>query len=160
MKTAIVYYSMSGNTAQTAEKIAAELGADLIRIDPVKEYPSKGIRKFIWGGKSAVMGDTPALQPYRFDGSYDRIIFGTPIWAGNFAPPIRTFIKENRDALEEKSISAFVCCAGGDTAKAFEKLRQYLEVNVLEAQLELVDPKDKPSPENDEKLKAFCKKLK
>ena len=43
MKTAIVYYSMSGNTQQTAETIAEELGAELIRIDPVLyEGPEQG----------------------------------------------------------------------------------------------------------------------
>lgn len=160
MKTAVVYYSMSGNTRQTAEKIAAALGADLIRIEPVKEYPSKGFKKFLWGGKSAVMGDTPALQPYRFDGDYDTVIIGTPLWAGTMTPPIRSFIMENKEKLSGKSIAAFVCCAGGDTAKAFEKLRQCLEVNVLEAQLELVDPKDKPSESNEKKLNAFCEQLK
>ena len=41
MKTAVVYYSMSGNTQQTAEKIADALGADLIRIEPKKEYRPK-----------------------------------------------------------------------------------------------------------------------
>ena len=160
MKTAIVYYSMSGNTRQTAEQIASKLNADLIRIDPVKEYPSKGFRKFIWGGKSAVMGDTPALQPYRFDADYDRIIFGTPVWASCFTPPIRSFIKENRDALNGKSIAVFTCFSGGGADKAIEKLRQYLEIDHFAAELILIDPKDKPSAENKEKLKAFCEKLK
>ncbi len=160
MKTAIVYYSMSGNTAQTAEKIAAGIGADLIRIDPVKEYPSKGFRKFFWGGKSAVMGETPALQPYRFDGSYDRIIFGSPVWASTFAPPIRTFIDDNRQLLDGKSIAAFFCSSGGGTEKAYAKLRQCLEVDVLEAQLDLIDPIAKPSPENEQKIKTFCDRLK
>lgn len=44
MKTAVVYYSMSGNTRQTAEKIRSAVGADslaaqLILFDP-KEKPS------------------------------------------------------------------------------------------------------------------------
>lgn len=159
MKTAIVYYSMSGNTQQTAEMIAETIGADLIRIDPVREYPSKGFRKFIWGGKSAVMGDTPALQPYRFDSDYDRIIFGTPVWASNITPPIRSFIKENRDMLAGKSFAVFVCFSGGGADKAIEKLRQLLEIDNYAAQLILIDPKDKPSAENAAKLKAFCNDL-
>ncbi|MCH5304733.1 MAG: flavodoxin family protein, partial [Ruminococcus sp.] len=61
MKTAIVYYSMSGNTEFIAKKIADKISADLIKIEPEKAYPSKGLRKFIWGGKSAFMGDTPKL---------------------------------------------------------------------------------------------------
>lgn len=159
MKTAIVYYSMSGNTEQTAEKIAERIGAQLIRIDPVKEYPSKGFRKFLWGGKSAVMGDTPKLQPYRFDGNCDRIIFGTPVWASSMTPPIRSFIKENLTALKDKRIAVFVCCSGGGAEKAIARLKDLLGVDSLESEMILIDPKDKPSAENEAKIKAFCEKL-
>ncbi len=159
MKTAVVYYSMSGNTRQTAEKIARRTGADLIRIEPVKEYPSKGFKKFLWGGKSAVMGDTPALQPYRFDGDYDAIVIGTPLWAGTMTPPIKSFIKENRDKLIGKSISAFICCAGGGAEKAFEKIKAEVGTDTLSAQMILINPKEKPSDENEAKIKAFCDKL-
>lgn len=160
MKTVVVYYSMSGNTHATAQKIAAALGAELIRLDPVKEYPSKGFRKFIWGGKSAVMGEMPALQPYVFSGDYDRVIFGSPVWASHIAPPLRTFIHENRDALQGKRFACFLCCAGGDADKPFLKLQQLLEADGFDARLVLVDPADKHDPQNDEKIAAFCAKLK
>lgn len=150
---------MSGNTQQTAEKIAQELGADLIRIEPVKEYPDKGARKFLWGGMKAVMGEKPQLQPYDFDGSYDRIIFGTPVWASSFTPPIRTFITENREQLKGKSTAVFVCYAGGGADKAIEKLRRFLAIDSFTAELILVDPKDQPTQENEEKIQVFCGKL-
>ena len=150
---------MSGNTKSVAEKIAGKLGADLVEISPVKEYPSEGARKFIWGGMKAVMGTKPKLQPYSFDGSCDRVIIGTPVWASNISPPIRSFIHENREKLTGKDISAFVCYAGGGADKALEKLRQYLEVDKLNAELILVDPKDKPSPENEGKIEEFCRNV-
>ena len=79
MKAAIVYYSQSGNTSYVAEKVAAILAADLIPLVPVKAYPDSGFKKFFWGGKSALMGDKPALEPYAFDPeSYDLVIFGAP----------------------------------------------------------------------------------
>ena len=49
MSTAIVYYSMLGNSEMIAEKMAAKLGADVIRIEPDKAYPDKGAKKFLWG---------------------------------------------------------------------------------------------------------------
>ena len=160
MKTAIVYYSMSGNTKTTAERIAERLSADLIEIQPVKAYPDKGFRKFIWGGKSAVMGDKPQLQPYRFDGDYDTVIFGTPVWASSFTPPIRTFIEEKRKTLKGKRFSVFVCYSGGGADKAIAKLRAFLEIGDFDAELILIDPKDRPSEKNEERLTAFCDKLK
>ena len=150
---------MGGNTKMVAEKIADRLGADIIRIEPVKEYPSEGARKFIWGGMKAVMGAKPKLQPYDFSGRYDRIIIGTPVWASNISPPIRSFISQNSEALKSKSIAAVICFAGGGADKALEKLKMLLGVDSLEAELILIDPKDKPSSENEEKIEAFCGKL-
>ena len=69
MGTVIVYYSMLGNCEMVAEKIAEKLDADIIRIEPDKSYPDKGAKKFLWGGKSAVMGERPALKPYKFEAS-------------------------------------------------------------------------------------------
>lgn len=159
MKTAVVFYSMSGNTRMTAVRIAEELSAGLTEIKPVKKYPDKGFRKFIWGGKSAVMGDKPQLQPYRFDDDAERIVFGTPVWASSFTPPVRTFIEENRDKLQNKHFAVFVCYSGGGADKAIEKLRQFLEIEHFDAELILIDPKDRPSEENEKKIKAFCDQL-
>lgn len=159
MKTAIVYYSMSGNTKYVADKISEKIEADIIRIEPVKAYPNKGAKKFIWGGKSAVMGEKPRLQPYEFSTEdYDRIILGTPVWASNFAPPIRTFIKENPD-ISGKKIAIFTCFSGGGADKAIEKMKKYIGIEKIEAELILVDPKDNMKAEDDETIEMFCQRL-
>ena len=160
MKTAVVYYSMSGNTAETAKKIADTAGADLVEIRPVKAYPDKGIRKFLWGGKSAVMAETPALQPYDFRAEdYDRIIIGFPVWASNMAPPVRTFVKENGASLQGRRIAAFACQSGNGAEKAFRKLAECLGRENLDATLILIDPKDRPKAENERRLQDFLRRL-
>ena len=159
MKTLIVYYTLEGNTHYAAKKIASLLDADMLRIKPVKTYPRKGFRKFLWGGKSAVMAETPELEPYTFDASaYDRIVFGFPVWAGNVTPPLRTFIKEND--LSGKRFAAFACQSGAGAEKAFEKLKTALGIRELDAELVLIDPKAKPDPINEKKISGFCEKLK
>ena len=159
MKSLIVYYSLEGNTEYAAGKIASELGADILKIEPVKTYPDKGFRKFFWGGKSAVMAETPELKPYDFEADkYDRIIFGFPVWAGNVTPPIRTFVKDNN--LKGKHISAFACQSGSGAEKAFEKLKGALEIEKLEAELVLIDPMNRPNEANEKKIKGFCARLK
>jgi len=165
MKTAIIYYSMSGNTKYVADKIADGIKTsgevDIIRIEPKKAYPDKGAKKFLWGGKSAVMGETPALQPYKFNiEKYDQIIFGTPVWASNFTPPLRTFF-ENND-LTGKKIAVIATSAGGDSAKCVEAVKTAAKADSLAAVLSLVDPKEKPSDENEKQISAFidtCKGL-
>ena len=160
MKKAIVYYSMSGNTEYVANCISQKTDSDLIKIVPKKEYPSTGFKKFFWGGKSAVMGETPALENYEFDSeNYDCVVFGTPVWASTFTPPIRTFIKENKDKLNGKKIAVFVCYSGGGADKAIERLKKYLEIENLEAELILIDPKDKKTEEKNGQIEEFCQKL-
>ena len=160
MKTAIVYYSMSGNTKYVADKIAEKLGAAIIRIEPVKADPDEGAKKFIWGGKSAVMGEKPALQPYEFSvEKYDSIILGTPVWTSNFVPPIRTFIKENPD-IHGKKLAVFTCFSGSGADKAIEKMKKYIGIKEFEAELILIDPKENIKVEDDEKIDVFCQRLK
>ena len=159
MKSLIVYYSLEGNTEYAANRIAAAINADILRIEPVKAYPASGFRKFLYGGKSAVMAETPALQPYDFSAAdYGRVIFGFPVWASNMAPPIRTFIRDND--LSGKRIAAFACEGGSGAEKAFEKLKIALNAGALEAELVLIDPKARPSAENEQKINAFCGSLK
>ena len=159
MNTLIVYYSHDGNTDAVAKQIADACGFETLRLTPAKAYPESGFRKFFWGGKSAVMAETPALTPYTFDAdAYDRIVFGFPVWAGNVTPPIRTFVKEQD--LSGKRIAAFACQSGAGAEKAFGKLKSALGIENLEAELILIDPKDKPDAENDRKIEAFCALLK
>ena len=158
MKTLIVYYSLEGNTDYAAQKIAAALGADTLSLEPEKAYPDSGFRKFFWGGKSAVMAETPKLRPYAFDpADWDRVVFGFPVWASNVTPPIRSFIRENE--LRGKRIAAFACESGAGAEKAFGKLKAALGIETLEAELVLIDPKVRPSEENERKLQDFCAAL-
>ena len=158
MSTLIVYYSLQGNTQYAAEQIAERLGADTLRLVPVKKFPDKGFRKFLWGGKSAVMAEKPELEPYRFDAeSCDRVIIGFPVWASNVAPPIRTFVKDHD--ISGKRVAAFACEGGSGAEKAFEKLKSAIGIDALEAELVLIDPKAKPSEENTRKIEEFCKAL-
>ena len=160
MRTAIVYYSMSGNTAMVARKLAEILSADLIEIKPENAYPNKGMKKFLWGGKSALMAETPKLMPYTFTADpYDQIVFGFPVWAANIAPPIRSFVKEQHSALLNKRISAFACQSGNGGEKALKRLCDCLGRETLDATMILIDPKDRPTAENDQKIELFVRDI-
>ena len=156
MKTCVVYYSMSGNTEMVARQIADLMNADTIKLMPKKEYPNKGLKKYLWGGRSAIMGDTPELEDYSFSNDYDCIILGSPIWASNIAPPLNTFIHDNMDILKDKKVAVYVCQGGSGADKAIKKLKDKLEIT---NELVLIDPKDKQNKENDKLIKEFCKKI-
>ena len=158
MKTAVVYYSLEGNTKLAAEKIAERLSAEIIELKCVKAYPSGKISKFLWGGKSATFGEKPALLPYNFKADdYDAVIIGAPVWASKYAPPLKTFLSEND--ISGKKIGFFVCCAGGKTDKCFAELKRDAK-NDGAATLRLVDPLKRQTPENDAEIDKFCERFK
>ena len=107
------------------------------------------------------MAEKPELKEYTLNLSeYDRVIFGSPVWASNFAPPIRTFIEDNKEELEEKSIVAFVCQSGSGAEKAFAKLAKTLGIDKIEKTAVFIDPKSKPKKEKDAEIEAFAEMLK
>lgn len=159
MKTAIVYYSLQGNIRYVAEKVAEHLGADLIELIPVKAYPDSGMKKFIWGGAAVTFKKKPDLEPYNFNArDYELVILATPVWAGGFTPPVRTFLEDND--LIGKKIAAIVTSAGGSAAKCLESLKAAAKADSFVAELSLVDPKISPSEEKENQIKEFIETLK
>ena len=159
MRAVIVCYSLTGNTAWAVRHIAKVLDAGIVELRPCKAYPDRGVKKFLWGGKSAMMGERPALEPYAFDAAqYDCVILAAPLWAGRIAPPLNSFLCEQSGALAGKRIGALICCSGGRDTKAFAQIREHLGGEDL-ITLRLVDPKDRPDPENEVRMDAFCRTL-
>lgn len=123
----VVYYSFEGNTKKLAEELAKGLHADIQEIKPENERESKGFSKFLWGGSQVLMGKTPKLLPIQKNfKEYDLIFMGTPIWAGSFAPPIKTLLEGNY--IKGKKIAYFFTHAGG-AAKAGEKAKKTISEN-------------------------------
>ncbi len=161
MNDLIVYYSLEGNTDYVAQRIKEKLDAHIRRLVPVKPYSDKGFSKFFWGGKAAIMAEKPELEDYNVDfARFDRIIFGFPVWASNFTPPLRTFIEENREGLKGKRFAAFACQSGSGAEKALEKLEKCIGETAFEQTEIFIDPKAKQSEETDLRIDAFANALK
>lgn len=121
MKVLVVYYSMDGNTEYIAKRVAKTSGGELLRLELEKEAPSKGIRKFLWGGRQAMMGAKPPLKELAKDpNDYDVIFIGTPVWAWTVSPPVNSFF-DGRD-LSGKKVAFFATCDGNE-GSTFEKMR-------------------------------------
>ena len=155
MKTLIVYYSLQGNTEYAAKRIAANIGADTLRLLSKKAYKDKGFAKFLSGGRSAIKEETPDLEDYEIDLSeYDRVIFGFPVWASNIAPPLRSFIAEHREELVEKELAAFATQGGSGAPKALGKLKNALGIDAFAAEAVFIEPKAQQSEETDAAIDA------
>ena len=143
MSTLVVYFSFEGNTKLIAEKIGETLHADIVELKTSKRYPTEGLGKYFWGGKSVVFGDKPTLTNEPIDIShYDTIIIGTPVWAGSFAPPIKSFVNDYK--IRNKRIAIFANHGGGGAVKCFAKLKEALPGNKFIGEIAFVEPKKNP----------------
>lgn len=92
MKTAVVYYSYTGNTRELASQKAEEEKADLFE---VKEAKQRSVfSAYVFGSFSAMRQKKAAVLPVTFSLSdYDKIIVAVPIWAGSPAPAFHNILE-------------------------------------------------------------------
>ena len=91
-KALIILFSRSGNTAYLAERIHAETGAPILRIEPKVPYAPRysdmtdGAREEIrkWSRRE-IKTKIPDLS------GYDTIFICAPLWWGHLDTPMRTF---------------------------------------------------------------------
>ena len=157
MRTLIVYFSLEGNTAHISDELAQRLGADTLRLRPREAYHTGGLKKYFWGGKSAVMSEAPELEPYDADpAAYDLVVLGTPVWAGRCTPPLRTFLSQH--SLAGKRVAAFACASGNSPMRAFDQLAELAGAPLVCTEL-FRDPTKGKDPAVEEKLARFVREL-
>ena len=157
MKSVIVYYSLTGNTALVSKMIAERIGADLIRLQPDKEVPESGAKKYLIGSKSVMLNEKPRLlnDDLNLDG-YDTLIIGTPIWARSFVPAINTFLSDY--GIKDKSIYLFTLHGPGmKTEPCLAKMKEKLTRNIIKGTADFEDVRKMSAKELDDKVRKFCK---
>lgn len=92
MKSAVIYYSFSGNTKKVADvlkdclKTKAEV--EIIELKPLGESD-----KFLTQAARAFKRKRAQLAPVNYDlCGYDLVCFGTPVWAFGPAPAMNTYL--------------------------------------------------------------------
>ena len=156
MKTAVVYYSLTGNSAYLAKKAAELTGGCLIRLLPENDIPKKGFGRFIKGGSAAIRKMPVKLIPYEFDESnYDSVIICFPVWASNCPPAIGAFLKDH--SLKDQRVYLLSSSMSGQSDDVAEKLRGLLGDTPLIAAEGFWSPLKKPE-EAEAKLILFLRR--
>jgi flavodoxin len=156
-KILIVYYSFEGHTEKVAYLFKNQLGADILRIEPVHEREDKGFSKYIWGGASVFMKKEPVLKQMNIDFSlYDTLWIGTPVWAWTITPPVLTLLKSG--LIKNKHIVFFYTHDGGpgQIEKRFLKLLDPTNTLLGAIGFESID---QHTDEIEPKCQAFIKTL-
>ncbi|WP_202411194.1 flavodoxin family protein [Aeromonas veronii] len=99
-RTAVVYFSRSGNTALAARHLANRLGARLFALDaPAYRLGPGGLVKALSDANAlkSTSEALPDIVPRTLDLSpFDTLWFGSPVWLYSPAPPIWAFVEHNR----------------------------------------------------------------
>ena len=84
-KVLVTYFSASGATAKTANKLAKEVDGDVFEIEPKEKYTSADLNWMDKKSRSSVEMNDPASRPEiakqveNMD-MYDTVLVGFPIW--------------------------------------------------------------------------------
>ena len=134
-KAAVVYFSATGTTEETARMIAREAGADIFEIVPETAYTKEDLDYHNDGcrankemeddfARPAISGNLSGVS------EYDIIYLGHPIWWGTAPRIIQTFL-ESCD-LSGKTVYTFCTSGGSGIEKSVEDLQEmYPDVRIL-----------------------------
>ena len=113
MKSAIVYYSYTGNTHRVAQFISDILKDRGEEVIPVRIRPLKEEAGFLAQCRDAFFGKKPELYRTLLDlRDFERIIIGSPVWAFKPAPAINAYL-DKCGSLEGKKAACFVTYGSG-----------------------------------------------
>lgn len=156
LRILVVYYSFEGNTELIAESIAKEINSDILKLEVVKPI-SNDSSKYLMGGKQVLLKEKPKLMPYEFKAeNYDVLFIGTPIWAWNYTPALRTFFVEN--TIKNKKIALF-SCNGGSNGKTFENIKNAIKDNEFFGEIQFLQPLSTGREENIKRVKSWARKI-
>lgn len=157
MKSIVIYYSLDGNTKLLSETVAKEINAEVLPLNLKKKIKAGSFMKYFWGGRQVIMKESPELEPINFNAdNYDLIIIGTPVWAGNYAPALKTFLSNNH--IVGKRLALF-CSHEGGSGETLSNLQSELSCNEVTSVIDFFAPLKKDEEVTLEKAKTWAKSL-
>jgi len=122
-KILLVYYTRTGSTGKVAAWLADELDCEMEKIiDPRGRL---GLIQYLYCGFCAATRRKMDICDTRNDPSdFDLVVLGTPVWAGNMACHIRTYIDSHKGKFDKV---AFFCTfeSSGDE-RTFSEMAQLI----------------------------------
>ena len=121
-----VYYSRTGRTEKLMQRMANELGCEIVRLeDGVKRGGPIG---WMASGLHAVSRKVPPVsrpETKKKLKDYDLVIVATPVWAGRCSAPVRSFLMQFGNELKRVAyVITRSCSLRYD--EVFEQMDQYV----------------------------------
>ncbi|MBQ6727925.1 MAG: NAD(P)H-dependent oxidoreductase [Clostridia bacterium] len=152
MKTLVAYFSASGVTKSTAEKLASKLNCDIYEIKPAVPYTDADLNWMDRNSRSSVeMKDKSSRPEIVKDGldvlGYDRILLGYPVWWYTAPTIINTFL-ETYD-FSGKKIIIWATSGGSGLGKAKNDLAKSTTATIVDGRI----------LNNDKQIEQFIKEI-
>lgn len=119
-KTLVVYYSFTNNVHTIVSDLQTQVDADVIRIEPAEKGIDYAANGYAVGSAliTAIRNHPneassyPAIDPVEVNmADYDMVIIAAPLWWGNMAAPLQTFLFQYGQAMAGKHIGLIVSSA-------------------------------------------------
>lgn len=132
-KTLVAYFSASGVTKKTAEKLAAAANVDSFEIIPVQPYTDEDLDWTDKKSRSTIEMNDPSSRPAIAEklenmGGYDIVFVGFPVWWYVEPRIIDTFL-DSYD-FSGKTVVPFATSGGSGLGKTADNFRKILGKNV------------------------------
>ncbi len=119
-KTLVVYYSYTNNVNRIITELTRQIEADLIRVEPAEKDVDYAANNYAIGSAliAAIRANPddaatyPKIDPVDVNmADYDCVIIGAPLWWGNMAAPLQTFLFHHGKEMAGKKIGLIVSSA-------------------------------------------------
>lgn len=119
----VVYFSWSGNVEAMAQDIHAQVGGDLVKLEPVEPYPSDYNLCLDVVRQEQRENARPALKTALPDmAGYDMVFLGAPVWWGTLPLLVVNFLEQVD--LSGKTIALFGSSGGSSFARTVSDLER------------------------------------
>jgi len=128
MKTLVAYFSATGTTKAAAQRLAAQHNAVLWEIEPAEPYTAADLNWRDPNSRSSLEMNDPDERPMIKQCTnimpYDTIFVGFPIWWGICPRIINSWIDNNLEQLQGKTLVPFATSGSSGIEEAVAYLRK------------------------------------
>ena len=128
MSILVAYFSATGTTQNSAEQLAKQHNADLWQIEPAELYTAADLDWRNPKSRSSVEMNDPEERPMIRQCTnitpYDTIYVGFPIWWGICPRIINSWIDNNLEQLQSKTLIPFATSGSSGVEEAVDYLRK------------------------------------
>ena len=157
LRSAVFFFSWDGNTAHLAHSISTTLSIPMIRLEPEKVQEPEDYIQYVWEDKQIAYPRLPLLRPINVNPSdFDLVFLGGPIWKGNVAPPIRSFLESFEFSRRQ---FALFCSYSGRIGGYFRQLSKLLVGNEIVGTVGFREPLTLAREKSEKEAAAWAKEM-